>query len=79
MPQNEIKTPAPKRGRASKTAAGSQTQQAPPKPAPRRQEPPAHSPGAWPAWRYGPNGEAQIFQGPDEVPEGWADTPAAFK
>jgi hypothetical protein len=30
---------------------------------------------AWPSWRYGPNGEKQIFQGPDEVPEGWRDSP----
>ena len=30
---------------------------------------------AWPAWRYGPDGEAAIFDGPDDVPEGWGTTP----
>lgn len=29
----------------------------------------------WPAWRYGPNGEAEIFQLPDDVPAGWTDIP----
>lgn len=29
-------------------------------------------------WAYGPNGEAEIFNSPDDVPKGWADTPAAF-
>lgn len=29
----------------------------------------------WPSWRYGPYGEAQIFNSPDEVPEGWAKKP----
>lgn len=29
----------------------------------------------WPAWYYGPNGEAQIFNGPDEVPYGWVGRP----
>lgn len=27
----------------------------------------------WPSWRYGPNGEAQIYQSADEVPAGWKD------
>lgn len=33
----------------------------------------------WPAWRYGPNGEARIFKSASEVPEGWGKhpTPAA--
>lgn len=30
---------------------------------------------AWPAWRYGPDGAAQVFGGPDEVPEGWTNIP----
>lgn len=30
---------------------------------------------AWPAWRYGPDGQKAIFQGPEEVPEGWTDVP----
>lgn len=29
----------------------------------------------WPAWRYGPNGEARIFQQAGDVPQGWADHP----
>ncbi len=29
----------------------------------------------YPGWRYGPNGEAQIFQCAEDVPEGWYDTP----
>jgi hypothetical protein len=31
----------------------------------------------WPSWRYGPDGEAKIFQSAADVPEGWEDTPAA--
>lgn len=30
---------------------------------------------AWPAWRYGPNGEAEIFNSAEEVPKGWGETP----
>lgn len=30
----------------------------------------------WPSWRYGPNGEAQIFDHADEVPTGWEDHPS---
>lgn len=33
---------------------------------------------AWPSWRYGPNGEAEIFESEDQVPEGWLDHPAKF-
>lgn len=29
----------------------------------------------WPAFRYGPEGERQIFQRPEDVPEGWQDSP----
>ena len=32
----------------------------------------------FPAWFYGPNGEARIFAASDDVPEGWRDSPAAF-
>jgi len=32
-------------------------------------------PKKWPAWRYGPHGEAEIFQHSGEVPEGWVDSP----
>lgn len=31
----------------------------------------------WPSWRYGPDeGDEAIFDGPDDVPEGWVDSPA---
>ena len=30
---------------------------------------------AWPSWRYGPDGQEQIFQSAEEVPEGWVDHP----
>jgi hypothetical protein len=30
---------------------------------------------SWPAWFYGPGGVGEIFNAPDEVPEGWADHP----
>lgn len=30
----------------------------------------------WPAWRYGPNGEALIFGRPEDVPEGWTEAGA---
>ncbi len=29
----------------------------------------------WPSWRYGPDGEAAIFEREDDVPEGWTTTP----
>jgi len=32
----------------------------------------------WPSWRYGPNGQSMICQGPKDVPKGWKDTPSAF-
>jgi|688.fasta_scaffold1575509_1 hypothetical protein len=28
-----------------------------------------------PAWFYGPNGEAEIFNDPSDVPAGWRDHP----
>lgn len=28
----------------------------------------------WPGWRFGPNGEQEIFKAEEEVPEGWTDT-----
>jgi hypothetical protein len=31
----------------------------------------------FPSWRYGPNGEAEIFQTEAEVPKGWKDAPFA--
>lgn len=30
----------------------------------------------WPAWRYGPNGQSEIYQNEDEVPDGWEDHPS---
>lgn len=30
---------------------------------------------SWPAWRYGPAGEAKVFQRPEDVPEGWINRP----
>lgn len=30
---------------------------------------------SWPAWYYGPKGEADIFQSKTEVPSGWKDHP----
>lgn len=36
------------------------------------------SKGHWPAWFYGPNGEAEIFEGAADVPADWRDSPAAF-
>lgn len=32
---------------------------------------------AWPAWKFGPNGESAVFNSADKVPEGWGDAPAA--
>lgn len=30
----------------------------------------------FPAWRYGPNGAAEIFETEADVPEGWVDHPS---
>jgi hypothetical protein len=30
----------------------------------------------WPSWRYGPKGEAQVFNSPGEVPTGWLEHPS---
>lgn len=34
----------------------------------------AYTHQSWPAWRYGPDGEGQIFNREDDVPEGWTDS-----
>src|SRR5690606_7876642 len=35
-----------------------------------------YEPVKWPAWRYHPEtGKGQVFQSPEEVPEGWGDLP----
>lgn len=33
----------------------------------------------WPSWRYGPNGEARVFQSAEDVPEGWVDHPSLVR
>lgn len=33
---------------------------------------------AFPAWFYGPNGEAEIFESEAQVPAGWLDDPNKF-
>lgn len=44
---------------------------------PKKPAPPRFPEGTtWPGWYYGPNGAADIFNGPDEVPEGWEDHPS---
>ena len=34
---------------------------------------------AWPAWYYGPDDQAGIFQSPDEVPPGWMSNPSEYR
>lgn len=34
---------------------------------------------AWPSWRYGPNGESEIFKSAADVPDGWKDHPRKHK
>lgn len=29
----------------------------------------------WPAWRFGPDGESQLFEKAEDVPEGWTPKP----
>lgn len=36
---------------------------------------PAYVHQNWPSFRYGPNGEKQVFARPEDVPEGWTDSP----
>jgi hypothetical protein len=38
-------------------------------------KPEAYVHQGWPAFRYGPEGERQIFQRPEDVPDGWQDSP----
>jgi hypothetical protein len=37
-----------------------------------------HEPIKFPGWRYGPKGEAEIFERAADVPEGWTDNPNDF-
>lgn len=30
----------------------------------------------FPSWRYGPGGEAAVFESEDDVPKGWHDHPS---
>lgn len=30
----------------------------------------------WPAWWYGPEGQAELFNSEEEVPQGWEDHPS---
>lgn len=39
----------------------------------------AYQPIKFPGWRYGPNGEAQIFEREEDVPEDWTNNPNVFK
>lgn len=32
----------------------------------------------FPAWFYGPNGEAEIFESQEQIPTGWVDDPNKF-
>lgn len=29
----------------------------------------------WPAWRYGPDREKELFDSPEDVPKGWKEKP----
>lgn len=33
----------------------------------------------WPSWRFGPNGQSDIFENAADVPAGWADHPTRVK
>jgi len=33
----------------------------------------------WPSWRYGPKGEAAVFESEADVPKGWKDTQPKVK
>lgn len=30
----------------------------------------------WPSWRFGPNGQSDVFDSADDVPVGWQDHPS---
>lgn len=36
---------------------------------------PAKEKTYWPSFRYGPDGQGKVFQKPEDVPEGWTDSP----
>ena len=33
----------------------------------------------FPKWMYGPDGEAQIFEKEEDIPQGWVDHPSKFE
>lgn len=33
----------------------------------------------WPSWRYGPGGQAKVFEREEDVPAGWVDHPAGVR
>jgi hypothetical protein len=33
----------------------------------------------WPSWRFGPKGEAQVFETEADVPAGWVDHPRKLR
>lgn len=37
-----------------------------------------HEPIKFPGWRYGPDGQAEIFERAEDVPPGWTDNPNDF-
>lgn len=37
-----------------------------------------YEPIKFPGWRYGPNGQSQIFERAEDVPKGWTDNPNDF-
>lgn len=37
---------------------------------------PAEIDNSWPAWYHGPNGQSEIFDRAEDVPEGWVDHPS---
>lgn len=37
-----------------------------------------YEPIKFPGFRYGPNGESQIFEREEDVPQGWTDNPNDF-
>lgn len=43
-----------------------------PDPVPSHDGPPPYEYTSWPAWHWGPEGQRQIFNAPEEVPAGWA-------
>lgn len=45
----------------------------------RRDAPAPYVHQAFPSWRYGPGGESKLCASDEDVPEGWASSPADVK